>query len=225
MADAFAGKNFGEAVGWPAVFPLARAGGDVNVARGDLFVEPRIAHIGEVVDGVVEIKIVVVHAVHEILHIVDAGHGETALDHIGVLEERIRGMIRAEGSAHRGDGDAGGLAVVPDEGNDFFAQIGVKNGLDVAAMKRMRAFIIETEAINGVNGEEFYFSGVNEIRKGPDHALAFELHFVAGAGGKAQQRWAIVSIDDYTELDAEPRRVPAVVFAFHPLPLADCGSK
>src|SRR6267142_359620 len=91
-------------------------------------------------------------------------------------------MVRAEGSAHRGDGDAWRLAVIPDKGNDFFAQIGVKNGLDVAAMKGMRALIVKAEAINGVNGEEFYPSGVNEIGKGPDHALAFELHLVAGGG-------------------------------------------
>src|SRR6266849_6407951 len=144
MADAFAGKNFGEAVGRPAVFPLARTSGDVNVARGDLFVEPGIAHVGEVIDGVVEIKIVVVHAVHEISHVIHARHGEAPLNDIGVLEERVCGMVRAKGSAHRGDGDAGRLAVVPDEGNDFFAEIGVKNRLDVATMKRMRALIIET---------------------------------------------------------------------------------
>src|SRR5882672_4928559 len=202
MADAFAGKYFGEAVGWSAVFPLARTGGDVNVARGDLFVEPGIAHIGEVIDGVVEIKIVVVHAVHEILHVVNAGHGKAALDDIRVLEQRICSMVRAEGSAHRGDDDAGRLAVVPDEGNDFFTQIRVKNGLDVAAMKRMRAFIVETEAIDGVDGEEFHSSGVDEIRERADHALPFELHLVAGAGGKTQQRRTVMAIDDHTELDA-----------------------
>src|SRR6266404_2311898 len=202
MAYAFAGKNFGETVGRPAVLPLARAGGDVNVARGDLFVEPGIAHIGEVIDGVVEIKVVVVHAVHEIFHVIHARHGEAALNDIGVLEKRIRGMVRAEGSAHGGDGDAGRLAVVPDEGNDFFTQIGVKNGLDVAAMKRMRAFIVETEAIDGVDGEEFHSSGVDEIRERADHALPFELHLVAGAGGKTQQRRTVMAIDDHAELDA-----------------------
>src|SRR6266850_2401099 len=132
-------------------------------------------------------------------------------------------MVRAEGSAHRGDDDAGRLAVVPDEGNDFFAQIGVENGLDIAAMKGMRALIVKAETIDGVNGEEFYSSGVNEIREGPDHALAFELHLVSGTGGKTQQRRAVMAIDNHAELDAEPRRVPAVVFAFHPLPLVDCG--
>ena len=86
VADSLAGKNFGETVGRTAVFPLARTGGDVNVARGDLFVELGIAHIGEVIDGVIEIKVVVIHAVHEIFYVVDAGHGEAPLDHIGVLE-------------------------------------------------------------------------------------------------------------------------------------------
>src|SRR6266446_212935 len=225
MANSLAGKNFREAVSRPAVFPLSRTGGDVNVAGGDLFVEPGIAHIGEVIDGVVEIEIVVVHAVHEIFHVVNAGHGKASLDDIGVLEKRIRGMVRAKGSAHRGDGDAGRLAVVPDEGNDFFAQIGIKNGLDVAAMKRMRAFIVETEPIDGIDGEEFYSSSVDEIRERADHALSFELHLVAGAGGKAQQRRAVMAINDHTELDTEARRVPAVIFAFHPIPLAHRGER
>src|SRR6266849_5160272 len=134
-------------------------------------------------------------------------------------------MVRAEGSAHGRDGDAWRLAVVPDEGNDFFTQIGVENGLDVAAMKRMRTFIVKAEAINGVNGEEFYSSSVNEIREGPDHALAFELHLIAGTGGKAQQRRTVMAIDDHTELDAEARRVPAVIFAFHPVPLVHRGER
>src|SRR6266403_1116117 len=133
-------------------------------------------------------------------------------------------MVRAEGSAHGRDGDAWRLAVAPDEGNDFFAQVGVKNGLDVAAMKRMRVLVVKAESIDGVDGEEFHSSGVNEIREGPDHALAFELHFVAGTGGKAQQRRTVMAIDDHTELDAEPRRVPAVIFAFHPIPLVHRGS-
>src|SRR6266481_9593361 len=134
-------------------------------------------------------------------------------------------MVRAEGSAHGRDDDACRLAVVPDEGNDFFTQTGVENGLDVAAMKRMRTFIVKAEAIDGIDGEQFYSSSVNEIREGPDHTLAFELHLVAGTGGKAQQRRTVMAIDDHTELDAEPRRVPAVVFAFHPLPLVDYGER
>src|SRR6267142_822413 len=118
--------------------------------------------------------------------VINAGHGEAALDDIGVLEERICSMVRAEGSAHRGDGDAGRLAVVPDEGNDFFTQVGVKNRLDVTAMKRMRALVVKAESIDGVNGEEFHSSGFNEVRQRADHALAFEFRLVAGAGGKTQ---------------------------------------
>jgi hypothetical protein len=72
-------------------------------------------------------------------------------------------------------------------------------------MKRMRVFVVKAEAIDGVDGEEFYSSGVNEIRKGPDHTLAFELHLVAGAGGKAEQRRAPMAVYDNTKLDAEPR--------------------
>src|ERR1700738_4949101 len=66
MANAFGGEDFGEAVGGAGIFPLAGAGGDVNIAGGELAEEPGIAQVSEVVDGIVEIKIVVVHPVHEI---------------------------------------------------------------------------------------------------------------------------------------------------------------
>src|SRR5580704_18705675 len=82
MADALAGKNFGETIRRAAVFPRARAGRDVNVAAGNLFVKPRVAHVRQVVHGIVEIEIVVEHPVHEIPDVRDAGHGEAQLDHV-----------------------------------------------------------------------------------------------------------------------------------------------
>src|ERR1700741_5133372 len=60
MADAFAGEDFGQAIGRAGIFPLAGAGGDMNVAGGELLVDPGIAQVGEVIDGIVEVKIVVV---------------------------------------------------------------------------------------------------------------------------------------------------------------------
>src|SRR5580700_2203961 len=90
-------------------------------------------------------------------------------------------------------------------------------------MKRVRALIVKTQAINGIDGEELHSAGVDEIRQSADHALAFEFEFVAGAGGKAEQRWPPMSVNDNAELHAEPRRVPAVNFTFHPLPLVNCG--
>jgi hypothetical protein len=215
MADAFAGEDFGESVGGAASFPRACAGGEVNVAGADLVVEPGIAHVGEIIDGIVEIEIVVVHAIHEIADVVDAGHSETALDYVGMLEERVGGVIGAKGCAHGGDGDAGALAIVPDEGNDFLAKVGIEDGLHVAAVKGMGAFVIEAEAVDGIDAEEFYFAALDKISEGADHALAFELGFVASAGGKAENGLAPVAVDDHVQIEAEPGRIPAMNFAFH----------
>jgi len=68
--------------------------------------------------------------------------------------------------------------------------------------------------------------GVNEIAEGPPaHALAFELHLVPGTGGEASSGAGHSAIDHYAELDAEARRVPAVVFAVSSLTLVDAGSE
>src|SRR5690242_16862668 len=106
MTNALAGKNFGQPVGGPAILPRSRSRAEVNVTTCDLLVKRWIAGVRKVIDGVVEIKIVVVHAVHEIPEVVDARHRKAALDNIRVFEEAVRGVVRPKGSAHRRDGNA-----------------------------------------------------------------------------------------------------------------------
>src|SRR6266481_5273793 len=171
MADALSRENFGEAVGRPAVLPLTRAGAEVNVATRDLVVEPGIAGVREVVNGIVEVEVVVVHAIHEIPQVVYAGHREATLDDVGMLEKAVGGVVCAKRSAHCGDGNALRLAVVPDERDDLFTQVRIENGLDVAAVKWVRALVVK--------------------------ALALELPLVARAGRKTKERRAPVSEDNY----------------------------
>jgi hypothetical protein len=186
----------------------------VNIAGSELIVNPGIGKIGQVIDGIIEIKIVVVHAVHEFTQIIDPGHGEAAFENVGMLEERICSMIGAKGSAHGSDGHLG-LAMIPDERNDFFAQIGIENGLHIAAMERMRCFVVKTEAIDGIDGIKFDAAGVDEFGERADHALAFQFKFVAGAGGKTNDGRAVMAIGNDAEFEAETRRVPTMIFALH----------
>jgi hypothetical protein len=214
VTNALAGEDFGEAIGGAAVLPLARTGDEVNVASGELAVIPGIGEIGEIVDGIVEIKILVVEAVHEIAQIVDAGHGEAAFEHIRMTKERVGGVIGAEGSAHGGDGDVG-LAIIPDEGDDFLGKIGIENGLDVTAMKRVGRFVVEAEAVDGIDGVELDAAGIDEFGESADHALAFEFPLVARASRKPEDGRAIVAVNDDAEIETETRGVPAMIFAFH----------
>ena len=204
MADALAGQDFGEAIGGAAMLPRSGAGDEVNVAGSELLVIPGIGEIAEIVDGIVEIEIVVVHAVHEIPEVVDAGHGEAALENIGVFEERVCSVICAEGGTHGGDSDLG-LTIVPDERNDFLPEIGIKDRLHVAAMKRMCSFVIKAQAVDGIDRVDLHAAGINEIRQRADHTLAFEFPFVSGAGGEAEKGRSPVAVGDHPEFEAETR--------------------
>src|SRR5260370_22643391 len=93
VPDSLAGKNFREAVRGSTVLPRARAGGNVNVATGNLLVEPGIARVGKVIDRIVEIEIVIVHAIHEVPQGVNSRHCESALHHIGMLVEAGRTVV------------------------------------------------------------------------------------------------------------------------------------
>ncbi len=68
MRDAAVPEHFGEAVGRARHFPRAAAGREVDVAGAVLVEKPGVVQVCDVVDRVIEIKIVVVHAVHGIAH-------------------------------------------------------------------------------------------------------------------------------------------------------------
>src|SRR5215475_389958 len=150
MANALVRENTGEMIRRAGVFPRTRASREMNIAGCQLAVNPGIGKILNVVYRIVEIKIVIVHAVHEIAQIVDAGHGKAALDNVRMFEERICGMIRAEGGAHRGNRYLR-LAIAPNERHDFFAEIRIENGLYVTAMEGMRAFVVKAEPVDGID--------------------------------------------------------------------------
>ena len=95
------------------------------------------------------------------------------------------------------------MAIVPDEGNDLFAKVGIEDGLDVTAVEWVRAFVVKAEAVDGIDAEDFDFATFDEIGEGADHALAFEFGFVAGAGGKAENGLAPVAVDDHAEVEPQ----------------------
>src|SRR5271165_6111171 len=131
-----------------------------------------------------------------------------------MFEESVGRVIGAERSAHGGDRDLR-FAIVPDEGHDFLAKVGIENRLNVAAMKRVRFLVVKAEAIDGINCKEFDAASMYKIGKRSDHALAFEFPLVTGTGGKTKERRTPVAVHDDAELDAQPGRVPAMVFALH----------
>jgi hypothetical protein len=131
-----------------------------------------------------------------------------------VFEQRIRCVIGAEGRTHGGNRQMR-LTIVPDEGHDFLAQIRIEDGLHITAMERVRALVVETEAVDGIDGVELHAAGVDEIRERADHALAFQFPLIAGAGGKTEERRAPVPVNDNTKFDAQAGRVPTVVVALH----------
>src|SRR5260370_22118667 len=78
MAYPLAGKNFREAVGRPAVLPRTGARRDVNVTSSDSLVEPRIAGVRDIIDGIVEIKIVFVHPAHQYPQFLHPDHRDSS---------------------------------------------------------------------------------------------------------------------------------------------------
>src|SRR5580704_2636543 len=215
MPNSLAGEDFGQSISRAAVLPLTSTRADVNVARGELSQNPWIVQVSEIIHRIVEVEIVVVHSVHKVPNVVHAGHRKAPLDHVGMLEQRVGRVVRAERRAHRGNRDPRALAIIPNERNDLLAKVGVKNGLHVTPVKGMRAFVIKAESIDGIDAEEFYFPAVDEIGQRADQALAFEFRLIARARRKPENRLSPVAVDNHAHVEAQPRRIPAVIFTFH----------
>jgi hypothetical protein len=72
VADALLREDFRQRVRMPAVLPRAGARHQPDFAARELLEDPRVAQVREVVDGIVEVEVVVEHAAHEALQVVDA---------------------------------------------------------------------------------------------------------------------------------------------------------
>src|ERR1043166_7973271 len=137
MRNAGVPEDFGHFVGGAGLLPRAAAGGEMDVAAGELLAKPGIILVRHVVDRVIEVEVVVVHSVHGIAQIVNAGESVAALHAVGVFEESVGGVIGAERGAVGGYRD-GALALVVDERDDFAGHVVVILRLEPAAMERVR---------------------------------------------------------------------------------------
>src|SRR2546423_15635210 len=107
MRYAAALKHLGHAVSRPAVLPRATASCEVDVATPVLVEKPGVVLVSYVVDRVIEVEVVVVHPVHRVPQVVNAGERVAALHPIGMLEEGVGGVVGTERGAVGGDRDAG----------------------------------------------------------------------------------------------------------------------
>jgi hypothetical protein len=79
----------------------------------------------------------------------------------------------------------------------------------------MRAFVVKAEPVDRIDAENFYFSAINEIGQRADQALAFEFKLIARARRKSEYWLSPVAVHKHAHVEAEPVRIPAVIFTFH----------
>src|SRR6266550_8554940 len=96
MSNPPAREHGGKLVGRPAVFPWAATGREVDVATRVLVEKPGIVLVSHIVDRIIEVEVVVVHPVHGIAQIINAGERVAALHVVGMLKEGVGGVVCTE---------------------------------------------------------------------------------------------------------------------------------
>src|SRR4029077_10020968 len=111
MSNATVPEDLRHSVGGPAVFPWTTAGHEVDVATRVLLEIPGVTLVRHVVDGVIEVEVVVIHPVHRVAHIVNARERVAALHVVRMLEESVSRVKGTERRAQCGNPDARRLAL------------------------------------------------------------------------------------------------------------------
>src|SRR4030095_9527292 len=204
-------------IGRAAVLPRAAASHEPDVASRVLVEKPRVTHVSHIVDRVIEIEVIVVHPVHRIPQVVDAGERVAALHVIGMLEESVGRVIGTERCAQSGDPDAGRLALGIDERENLVCNIGIVLGLHPAPMEWVRSLVIKRIALHAVDAENSDAPLLDVRAKGADHALTFLLELVAHAGREGENGPAVVSVNGTTPLPIKTGGVPTLMVTMHGL--------
>ena len=176
---------------------------------------PGVTLVSHIVDRIIEVEVVVVHSVHGIAQIVHARQRVAAFHVVGMLEERVGGVIRTERCAQRGDPDARRLALRIDERENFVRHIGVVLRLHPAPVEGMRAFVRERIALYAVDAEDADAPLVDVRAERADHALTFHLPFVAHARRKGEDGPAVIAVNGDTHIAIETVRIPTLMVTMH----------
>src|ERR1043166_1230348 len=96
MSDAAIPEHFGHSIGRPTVFPRAATSREMDVTTPILIEKTGVMLVGHIVDWIIEVEVVVVHPVHGIAHVVDAGERVAALHVVGMLAESVGCVIGTE---------------------------------------------------------------------------------------------------------------------------------
>src|ERR1044071_1626785 len=217
MSDAAAPENLRHLVGRPAVLPRTTAGHEPDVATRVLMEQPGVTHVSHIVDRVIEIEVIVIHAVHRIPQVVNARERVAALHVIGMLEQSVARMIGAERGAESGHPDARRLALRVDERENFVSYIGVVLRLHPAPVEGMRALVIERIALHAVDAEDSDASRVDVRAECANHTLTFLLPLVAHASGEGEDGRTVVAVNCDAHVPVETVRVPSLMVTMHTL--------
>jgi hypothetical protein len=195
MSDAAIPEHLGHSIGRPAVLPRTAAGREMDVTTPILIEEPHVILVGHIVDRVIEVEVVVVHPVHGVVQVVDAGERVAPFHPVGMLEEGVSRVIGAERGAIGSDRDARRLALGVDKRENFARHVVVVLRLEPAAMEGVCSFVIERIALDSVDAKNPDPPLVEVRAKGADHALAFLLMFVAAARREGEDGQTVMAVN------------------------------
>ena len=187
----------------------------MDVATCVLVEIPGVTLVGDIVHRVIEVEIVVVHAVHRVPHVVDARERVASLHVIGMLEEGVGRVIGTERCAQRGDPYARRLALGVDKRENLVRHVVVVLRLHPAAMERVRSLVLERIVVHAVDAEDSNPPLLEVGAEGANHALTFHLPFVPAARREGEDGRAVIAVNRDAHVPVETVRVPTLMITMH----------
>src|SRR3981081_1352561 len=155
---------------------------------------PRVAGVRQIVQGDVEIAVVVVVAGEEAGGVEGAAHGEHRGKDVRVAEGDVQCVKAAEAAAD--GGKLRGLVLIQDEGQDLLHQVPLVLHVTRDAPAGRDGEVVPAFGVNRVNAEELQAAVFELVADYVDHAAVFKLEEAAAGAWEHEDGKACVSEDE-----------------------------
>ncbi len=192
---------------------VAVAGAEHDAHAADLVEEPRVVQVGQVVDRVGEVAVVVEITVEERPDVERPAQAEAVADEVGVAQGEVDRVVAAEAGAGQAHPAVAGLA--HGVGQDVVEDDILVGEVGPDAVGRVDGLVIPALLVDAVGAVDLDPAGVDLVGDRAHEAEVLVLVIAAERGGKQDDRVARVAEDQHLEFPAQVSRIPADVLFVH----------
>src|SRR5882672_768280 len=184
--------------------------------------KPLIAHVRQVVRGVVEVAVVIVVAVQKLLDVIGPTHTDAVRDHVRMLERKIQCLVAPE--AAPGYGKLSTFVLIADQRQNVVEDVALILHVSQDPPARMGALVVPAFEVHAIRAENLKLAAVDFVTEHTNHAPVGIFEKAAHGSREDDQGRTRVAELEHLHLAVQIFAVPAVIFTIHRVKMSNKAS-